>query len=575
MVEDGAEELEDLVHFSVSELPSRGYGVMEEIRRQGKLCDVTLKIGDHKFSAHRIVLAASIPYFHAMFTNDMMECKQDEIVMQGMDPSALEALINFAYNGNLAIDQQNVQSLLMGASFLQLQSIKDACCTFLRERLHPKNCLGVRQFAETMMCAVLYDAANSFIHQHFVEVSLSEEFLALPLEDVLELVSRDELNVKSEEQVFEAALAWVRYDREQRGPCLPELLSNIRLPLCRPQFLSDRVQQDDLVRCCHKCRDLVDEAKDYHLMPERRPHLPAFRTRPRCCTSIAGLIYAVGGLNSAVPECGGSVRPYRQSLGKVPSHDDSPKPCGCGCGEWAFSTLSGDMMAQLRLSTVEAYNPETDTWTRVGSMNSKRRVPWGQSCWTDRSTCVEAMMAAPPLSSVETYSPETDNVDRGDPDELKPECCRGHSLRGQDLMCQEATMACRSSALVEHYNHHTATWHPAASMLNKRCRHGAASLGSKMFVCGGYDGSGFLSIAEMYSSVADQWCLIVPMHTRRSRVSLVASCGRLYAVGGYDGQSNLSSVEMYDPETDRWTFMAPMACHEGGVGVGCIPLLTI
>lgn len=34
-------------------------------------------------------------------------------------------------------------------------------------------------------------------------------------------------------------------------------------------------------------------------MPERRPHLPAFRTRPRCCTSITGLIYAVGGLNSA------------------------------------------------------------------------------------------------------------------------------------------------------------------------------------------------------------------------------------------------------------------------------------
>ncbi|KAF7485466.1 kelch protein 18 [Marmota monax] len=495
MVEDGAEELEDLVHFSVSELPSRGYGVMEEIRRQGKLCDVTLKIGDHKFSAHRIVLAASIPYFHAMFTNDMMECKQDEIVMQGMDPSALEALINFAYNGNLAIDQQNVQSLLMGASFLQLQSIKDACCTFLRERLHPKNCLGVRQFAETMMCAVLYDAANSFIHQHFVEVSMSEEFLALPLEDVLELLSRDELNVKSEEQVFEAALAWVRYDQEQRGPCLPELLSNIRLPLCRPQFLSDRVQQDDLVRCCHKCRDLVDEAKDYHLMPERRPHLPAFRTRPRCCTSIAGLIYAVGGLNSAVVL------------------DGQIYVCGGYDGNSS-------------LNSVETYSPETDKWTVVTSMSSNRSAA-GVTIFEGRIYV-----------------------------------SGGHD--GLQIFNS-----------VEHYNHHTATWHPAAGMLNKRCRHGAASLGSKMFVCGGYDGSGFLSITEMYSSVADQWCLMVPMHTRRSRVSLVASCGRLYAVGGYDGQSNLSSVEMYDPETDRWTFMAPMACHEGGVGVGCIPLLTI
>ncbi|XP_010119911.1 PREDICTED: kelch-like protein 18, partial [Chlamydotis macqueenii] len=331
-------------------------------------------VGDHKFSAHRIVLAASIPYFHAMFTNDMMECKQDEIVMQGMDPSALEALINFAYNGHLAIDQQNVQSLLMGASFLQLQNIKDACCTFLRERLHPKNCLGVRQFAETMMCAVLYDAANSFIHQHFVEVSMSEEFLALPFEDVLELVSRDELNVKSEEEVFEAALAWIRYDREQRESFLPELLSKIRLPLCRPQFLTDRVQQDDLVRCCHKCRDLVDEAKDYHLMPERRPHLPAFKTRPRCCTSIAGLIYAVGGLNSA-----GDSLNVVEVFDPIANRWEKCQPMSTARSRVGVAVVNGLLYAiggydgQLRLSTVEVYNPEMDSWSKVESMNSKRR----------------------------------------------------------------------------------------------------------------------------------------------------------------------------------------------------------
>lgn len=39
-----SEELEDLMHFSVHDLPTRGYSVMEEIRRQGKLCDVTLKV---------------------------------------------------------------------------------------------------------------------------------------------------------------------------------------------------------------------------------------------------------------------------------------------------------------------------------------------------------------------------------------------------------------------------------------------------------------------------------------------------------------------------------------------------
>lgn len=347
---------EELMLLSVGDLPVRGYGLMEEIRRQGKLCDVTLRVGDHKYSAHRIVLAASIPYFHAMFTNDMIECKQDEIAMQGMDPSALEALINFAYNGRLAIDQQNVQSLLIGASFLQLQNVKDACCTFLRERLHPKNCLGVRQFAETMMCTVLYDSANSFIHQHFVEVSMSEEFLALSFEETLELVARDELNVKSEEQMFEAVLAWVRFNREDRESCLPQLLSKVRLPLCRPQFLTDRVQQDDLVRCCHKCRDLVDEAKDYHLMPERRPHLPSFKTRPRCCNSIAGLIYAVGGLNSA-----GDSLNVAEVFDPIANHWERCQEMVTSRSRVGVAMVNGLLYAiggfdgQSRLSTVEVY----------------------------------------------------------------------------------------------------------------------------------------------------------------------------------------------------------------------------
>ncbi|KAK5920228.1 hypothetical protein CgunFtcFv8_024063 [Champsocephalus gunnari] len=369
------EELEDLVHFSVSDLPARGYVVMEEVRRQGKLCDVTLKAGGHKFSAHRIVLAASIPYFHAMFTNDMMECKQDEILMQGMDPSALEALVNFAYSGHVAIDQQNVQSLLMGASFLQLQSVKEACCCYLQDRLHPKNCLGVRQFAETMMCTSLYDSASSFLFQNFLQVCEAEEFLSLRAEELLELVGCDELHVRAEEQVFEAVLAWVHQSRDLRESLLPELLSRIRLPLCRPQFLSDRVQQDELVRCCHQCRDLVDEAKDFHLMPERRPRLPAFKTRARSCTSITGLIYAVGGLNSS-----GDSLNVVEVFDPIGNFWERCQPMKTSRSRVGVAVVNGLLYAiggydgQSRLSTVEVYNPETDSWTRVASMNSQRRL---------------------------------------------------------------------------------------------------------------------------------------------------------------------------------------------------------
>ena len=63
------------------------------------------------------------------------------------------------------------------------------------------------------------------------------------------------------------------------------------------------------------------------------------------------------------------------------------------------------------------------------------------------------------------------------------------------------------------------------------------------------------------------------MNVTRSRVSLVAVMGRLYGIGGYDGFANLSTVEVYDPQHDCWEPVSPMCAHEGGVGVGVIPVL--
>lgn len=62
------------------------------------------------------------------------------------------------------------------------------------------------------------------------------------------------------------------------------------------------------------------------------------------------------------------------------------------------------------------------------------------------------------------------------------------------------------------------------------------------------------------------------MNQIRSRVALVANMGKLYAIGGYDGVSNLSTVEVYNLETDVWEVITSMCAHEGGVGVGVIPM---
>lgn len=55
------------------------------------------------------------------------------------------------------------------------------------------------------------------------------------------------------------------------------VLTCVRMPLLKPHFITDHVASHPFIRECLDCRDLIDEAKDYHLMPERRKFLKKFR----------------------------------------------------------------------------------------------------------------------------------------------------------------------------------------------------------------------------------------------------------------------------------------------------------
>ena len=53
-----------------------------QFRENGEFIDVRLKVDKSIFPAHRNVLAANSDYFHAMFTNGMMESNQEVIELK-------------------------------------------------------------------------------------------------------------------------------------------------------------------------------------------------------------------------------------------------------------------------------------------------------------------------------------------------------------------------------------------------------------------------------------------------------------------------------------------------------------
>ena len=76
----------------------------------------------------------------------------------------------------------------------------------------------------------------------------SEEFLLLPVNQLIDIISSDELNVRSEEQVFSAVMGWIKYNVSERRPTLYQVLQHVRLPLLNPKFLVGTVGGDILVK---------------------------------------------------------------------------------------------------------------------------------------------------------------------------------------------------------------------------------------------------------------------------------------------------------------------------------------
>ena len=276
-----------------------GYQSMEEIRRLGRLCDITLVANNHKFSAHRIVLASNIPYFYGMFLHGMMETKQDVITINNVDPNALEQFINYCYNGKIRITDENVQSLLIAANYFAMKNIKNACCEFVKKRLSIQDALCVRSFADQFMCHDLVSAADRFISINFNKIIHTHEFLNLSFEELNEILNRDELNVDSEEQVYEALIEWIKFDLDNRKDKIYVLLKSIRLPLILPEYLLENISKENLVKNSLISQELLQNTLFYHILPDKRSQFFELNSKPRCSDDAFGLIYAIGGLTSS------------------------------------------------------------------------------------------------------------------------------------------------------------------------------------------------------------------------------------------------------------------------------------
>uniref|UniRef100_A0A8C1MAM0 Kelch-like family member 7 n=1 Tax=Cyprinus carpio TaxID=7962 RepID=A0A8C1MAM0_CYPCA len=138
-------------------------GVMNNLRKQGILCDVILVVQGKHILAHRVVLAAASHFFNLMFTSSMMEATNHEVELGGAEPEIIELLVEFVYTARISVNSNNVQSLLNAANQYQIEPVKKMCVDFLKEQVDPTNCLGEAPASSAVLCG--------YYHVYFSPIS--------------------------------------------------------------------------------------------------------------------------------------------------------------------------------------------------------------------------------------------------------------------------------------------------------------------------------------------------------------------------------------------------------------------
>ncbi|XP_028254424.1 kelch-like protein 7 [Parambassis ranga] len=492
-------------------------GVMNNLRKQGTLCDVTLVVQGKHFSAHRVVLAAASHFFSLMFTTRMMESMSHEVELRSAEPEIIELLIEFIYTARISVNSGNVQSLLDAANQYQIEPVKKMCVEFLKGQIDATNCLGISALADCMDCPELKVAAEDFFQLHFTEVYKLDEFLQLDVTQLTHLLHQDKLTVRAEAQIYDAAMRWLKYDVCNRQQYMVEVLGCVRFPLVSKTFLSKTVQAEPLIQDNPQCLKMVISGMRYHLLSlEDREDL------------------------------GESSRPRRKK------HD------------YRIALFGGSQPQSCRY-----FNPKDTSWTDIRCPFEKRRD--ATAIFWDNVVYILGGSQLFPIKRMDCYNVLKDSwyskLGPPTPRDSLAAC----AAQGKIYTSGGSEVGSSALDLFECYDTRTESWQVKSSMLLARCSHGSVEANGLIYVCGGTVGNNvsgrILSNCEVYDPSTQQWRELCGMREARKNHGLVVVNNRIYAIGGQGALGGLDTVEYYDIASNEWRAASPMPWR--GLTVKC------
>ncbi|KAL0963818.1 hypothetical protein UPYG_G00314040 [Umbra pygmaea] len=568
---------------------------LKELLNENKFIDCILKVGDRSLPCHKLILAACSPYFRELFFSGDKKVDK-EVVLENLDPTLMEMIVNHMYSAEIDITDENVQDIFAVASRFQIPSVFTVCANFLQKKLSPGNCMAIFRLALMLDCPRLALASRNYIADRFETLAKKDDFLELSSHELFAVIGADCLNVEKEEIVFESLMNWVLKDKENRIKTLDEAFDHVRFRLLPQKFFNDKVEKNDIIKSDPELLKKVKIIKDAFAgkLPEKKTgesgkdlvvgednRLPGFlndikrvgmyaKDMVLMINDTAAVAYDgienecfLAAMTELIPHNHVSLRTTKNDLfilgGLFVDEEDKESPLQCYF--YQLDVLAADWIALPPM-------PSPRCLFSMGEFDNLIFAIGGKDLQANES-----------LDSVMFY--DVEKMKWAETKKL-PLKIHGHSIVSQNGLVYCIGGKNDDNKAINKmfaYNHKKSEWKELAAMKMARSMFGAVVHKGKIVVTGGVNEDGLTAASEAYDFGTNKWVPFIDFPQERSSVNLVSCGGLLYAVGGFTiaateddkvAPTEVIDVWQYEEEKKEWTGMLKELRY--AAGASCVAM---
>ncbi|XP_035672523.1 kelch-like protein 24 [Branchiostoma floridae] len=511
---------------------------LQELRLDNLLVDVVLCVSGKEILCHRNVLAACSGYFRAMFCNGHRETKEYKITIHEASSSALQILVDYAYTSKVTITEDNAVELMEGANFFQVLPVRDACAKFLSDNLSITNCMKMVTLGGMLNLNLEADALL-YAMKEFAAASKTPEYLGLAKEQLIKLISSDDLNAP-EETVYTSVMKWINHDTKKRKKEMRELMELVRFPLIDRMYFIEKVETDKVIRNC--CPDIVSETLKYQAFPGE---VQSTRTRPRRVSGLRETVVVIGGYekleDGEAVVCSNDIMmthssaPSSESWISMTTMKNSNNDHGFAVAVLGTSDII--VVGGINCQDVWLYHAKFDNWSKLTSMLTNRDY-CKLAVVRGKVYAIGGRVSHSPLcitEDVEVYDQSLNKWTKSIP-LPEPRCAHAVAvLDGSIYVIGGCDAENRETSTVYHFIPGGSWWYSVKDMPETSSFITASVLNGIIYV------AGFPSKVLCYRPQEDLWTVVANTGTGLKRCGMTVFGGEIYIYGGCDNSDNGSS----------------------------------